>query len=179
MMWRYADKLRITSFAQSILVFWRNITALPPGLEEAAFIFHVSRGNWSAPFSAPILQYFATIDNLSVGQAYGAYALPNGMSVVKWEASNNETRAIVLCSTCINHQECTSRNSKTTLMATPSVGCSTSVAFHGEKEVSGLFTTTSVIFRFYVMHLLWQNTRIDVSFSDFCKAANQTGIINV
>ncbi len=46
------------------------MTALPPGIEEAAFIFHVSRGNWSAAFSAPILQYFATIDNLSVGQAY-------------------------------------------------------------------------------------------------------------
>ncbi len=69
-MWQHVDKLSIAPFAQSILVFWRNITALPPGIEEAAFIFHVSRGNWSASFSAPILQYFATIDNVSVGQAY-------------------------------------------------------------------------------------------------------------
>ncbi len=85
---------------------------------------------------------------------YGAYALPNGMSVVKWEASNNETSAIVLCSTCIDHQECTSRSSKSTLMATPTLGCSTSVSFHGEKEVSGIFTTTSVILKFYAMHFL-------------------------
>ncbi len=69
-MWQYVDKLSIAPFAQSFIVFWRNMTALPPGIEEAAFIFHVSRGNWSASFSAPILQHFATIDNLSVGHAY-------------------------------------------------------------------------------------------------------------
>ncbi len=69
-MWQYVEKLRIAPFAQSFVIFWRNMTALPPGIEEAAFIFHVSRGNWSAAFSAPILQYFATIDNLSVDHNY-------------------------------------------------------------------------------------------------------------
>ncbi len=63
-------KVKHRTIRTVFLVFWRNMTALPPGIEEAAFIFHVSRGNWPAAFSAPILQYFATIDNLSVDQNY-------------------------------------------------------------------------------------------------------------
>ncbi len=66
----YVDRIRVAHFAKSILVYRNNSTALPTEIEEAAFILKASRGNWTSAVTAPILQYYASIDNLSVGRGY-------------------------------------------------------------------------------------------------------------
>ncbi len=67
---QYLSAFRIGRFANSVLFCWKNLTALPPGIIEAAIILRVSRGNWTFFVTAPILQYYANIDNLDSGQYY-------------------------------------------------------------------------------------------------------------
>ncbi len=67
---QYLSAFRIGRFANSVLICWKNRTTLPPGIIEASMIFRVSRNNWTSYFTAPILQYYANIDNLDSGQYY-------------------------------------------------------------------------------------------------------------
>ncbi len=80
----------------------------------------------------------------------GAYLFrAYGLSVVKLEAPNDETRTILFCLTRTDHYGCTFKSNKTTLIVTPPANCSTSVSFHRTKRVIGLLTIIPFILGFY------------------------------
>ncbi len=54
----------------------------------------------------------------------GTYALQNGMSVVKWEASNPAANRVSICMNCIGYEKCIINTDKTILVPPSPAGCS-------------------------------------------------------
>ncbi len=67
---QYINEFRGKRFAQSVLYYWSNRTALPPDFEEAVIILRISGDNWDSVVTAPFLQFYASVDGLTPGCTY-------------------------------------------------------------------------------------------------------------
>ncbi len=77
----------------------------------------------------------------------GTYALPNAMSVVKWETPNPAANRALICMTCNGREKCIIDRTKTVLLPPPPVNCSSS---YNVKIFES--TPSKSVFRFIVIY---------------------------